>query len=479
METDRPKVLIVDDEELNVKLMELLLQPLDYQIIKAYSGEEALRKVADEPPDLILLDIMMPGIDGFQVCQRLKEDEKTRFIPIVMVTALDQLEDKVKGIEAGADDFLSKPVNRVELLARAKSLIKVKGLNDKILRYQQTLKSLFELTTFSEAHKTRDSLLKELAERTAQLTGMGSVAITMIKDGREEVEAAYNLRTERWEPPKDAISIPLKAYIGKLMGNLWVLGGEKRIDEETIRVLSIVAQRISSEIELLEYNQRLEKTVEDRTRELQKALKDLEEANVEISRAHEEVVFRLALAAEYRDDDTAKHIRRISYYCAAIAKALGLPEHMVRLIRLASPMHDVGKIGTPDHILLKPERLTPEEYEEMKKHTLIGARILGGSSSELLKMAEAIALSHHEKYDGTGYPHGLSGEDIPLVGRIVAVADVFDALTTRRVYKPALPVEEALVIIKKECGSHFDPKVVGAFLSIMDEIIDIKERLKD
>ncbi|MEW5733672.1 MAG: HD domain-containing phosphohydrolase [Thermodesulfobacteriota bacterium] len=215
-------------------------------------------------------------------------------------------------------------------------------------------------------------------------------------------------------------------------------------------------------------NQNLELTRE----KLADAVKNLRGASLE-------TIYRLVLAAEYKDEDTSSHIQRMSHYSAAVARAMELPEKMVDHILYASPMHDVGKIGIPDWILLKPGKLDEGEWEIMKTHTTIGAGILEGSASEIIQMAETIAISHHERWDGSGYPFGLKGEDIPLEGRIVAIGDVFDALTSKRPYKDAYSEEHALSIITKEAGRHFDPTVVEAFLATMEEILSIKKKFKE
>jgi HD-GYP domain-containing protein (c-di-GMP phosphodiesterase class II) len=188
-----------------------------------------------------------------------------------------------------------------------------------------------------------------------------------------------------------------------------------------------------------------------------------------------DTILRLAMAAEYRDDDTGFHIHRMSDYAETIARALGLEPSFCDTLKLSAPMHDVGKIGIRDAILKKPGRLTPEEFEEMKQHTIKGGAILSKSDSDLLKMAENIALTHHEKFDGSGYPRGLGGDDIPIEGRVVAVADVFDALTTKRCYKPAFSVENAFGEIADGRGKHFDPRVAECFLSIRDRIVEIRD----
>lgn len=195
----------------------------------------------------------------------------------------------------------------------------------------------------------------------------------------------------------------------------------------------------------------------------------------QMKKAQLDTICRLAVAAEYKDMDTAAHIERMSRYSACIAKTMGKDQDYVELMRLASPMHDVGKIGIPDAILLKPGKLTEAEFEQMKKHTEIGARILGGSDHPLLKMSETIAWTHHEKFDGSGYPRSLKGDEIPIDGRIVALADVFDALTSRRCYKPAFTVEKALEIITEGRGKHFDPDVVDAFQSSLSDVLAIKK----
>lgn len=205
----------------------------------------------------------------------------------------------------------------------------------------------------------------------------------------------------------------------------------------------------------------LERMVSERTREL--------------DRAYREILQRLSLASEYRDDDTGNHTRRIGEYSAVVARGLGMDDEQVEHLRRASPMHDVGKIGIPDSILLKRGKLTSEEWETMKSHVEIGVRILSGATSGLLRVAEEIARSHHERFDGTGYPHGLAGEEIPLNGRLVAVCDVFDALTSERPYKSAWSVEDAVAEISRCRGSHFDPRIVDIFLDNLPQMMSIRD----
>ncbi|MFP4452239.1 MAG: HD domain-containing phosphohydrolase [Desulfobacterales bacterium] len=222
-------------------------------------------------------------------------------------------------------------------------------------------------------------------------------------------------------------------------------------------------------------NRRLEESISD----LEKALREIEKAHEELDYAYLDTINRLVSAAEYKDEETGDHIVRMSRYCTLIAEELGLSEEMVKLIRYASPMHDIGKIGIPDNILLKPDRLTAQEFEIIKTHTTIGASILSDSKADVLKVAHEIALNHHEKWDGTGYPNGFQKEKTPITGRIVGIADTFDALTSKRPYKDPYPLNVALEIIRSERGASFDPEVVDVFMDNIDRISQIKDEVND
>ncbi|MHB1346726.1 MAG: HD domain-containing phosphohydrolase [Candidatus Humimicrobiaceae bacterium] len=349
---DRPVILVVDDHPQNIELLEAYLEPQGYEIIKASNGEEAIDKLYGQNVDLVLLDVMMPGIDGFEVIRRIRKDSTHRLIPVILVTALHETEDRVKGIEAGCDDFISKPFNKMEILARVRSLLKVKAYNDLMINY------------------------------------------------RKELEQEISRRTE-----------------------------------------------------------------------------DLKLAFEKIKEASLDTIYRLSVASEYKDHDTGTHIKHVSLYAAAVARQLGMDKKTIENILYAAPMHDLGKIGIPDYILTKQAKLDPAEWEIMKQHTSIGAKILQGSNAEFIRMGEIIALNHHEKWDGSGYPNNLVGTEIPIVGRIMAIADVFDALISKRPYrKDPFPIEKALAIIMEERGSHFDPAVADAFFIIKDEIISIEKQ---
>jgi putative two-component system response regulator len=313
----------------------------------ANGGQEAFDKIAANLPDLIMLDLSMPMLDGFEVATHLKNSPQTRDIPVILISGLDSSQNHVKALDAGANDFLSKTAEPEEILARIRSHLKVKQLNDQLSNY-------------------RTSLEKTVSLRTAQL--------------------------------KDASL---------------------------------------------------------------------------------EIIWRLTAASEYRDNETGAHIKRMSHYSAAIAQKMGLAKKAIEAILYGAPMHDIGKIGIPDNILLKPDKLDDKEWEVMKQHAIIGDNILKGSKIGYVRMGAMIARTHHEKWDGSGYPYGLKGRQIPLAGRIVALADVFDALTSKRPYKEAFSIEKSYRIIEQGRGNHFDPDVVDAFFSIQDQILNIKDKYQD
>lgn len=339
-------ILLVDDTKSNVDVLVNALKD-QYKLGVSLSGEDAVRFVKQNLPDLILLDIIMPGTDGFDVCHRLKADPRTRDIPIIFITAMDDLTHKTKGFDVGAVDYITKPFDITEVKARVKTHLTLK--------------------LAGEALKNQNAILEEM--------------------------------------------------------------------------------------------------VRERTKELRKA--------------QIEVINRLGKAAEYRDQDTGTHINRMSKYCRLMGKALGLSREEYDRLDLASTMHDVGKIGISDNILLKPGKLDTREWESMRSHTRIGEELLSGGTSQLLEVARIIAMTHHEKWDGTGYHQHLKGRDIPLVGRITCICDVFDALISRRPYKNPWPVEDALAEIKKGSGVFFDPELVEVFLSLEPEILKIVDTHQD
>lgn len=349
-----PDILIVDDDPLIRKMMCQVLSRQGYDTDSASDGQSALKKVAAGPPDLILLDLKMPGMDGFEVARQIKKNAETSDIPIIAITGHDNVDNHVKAFDLGVDGYIQKTAARASIIAMVRSHLKVKQLNDQMKAYQHNLET-------------------QVALRTSQLN---------------------------------------------------------------------------------------------------QALEQLRSASLD-------TIFKLTSASGYRDNETGAHIKRMSHYSAVVAQKMGLKDKTVEALLHAAPMHDIGKIGIPDKILLKPGKLDAEEWEVMKKHTIIGADILKGSNINYVRMGETIALTHHEKWDGSGYPYGIKGRKIPLVGRITAIADVFDALTSDRPYKKAFSIEKSNQIISQECGKHFDPDVVDAFFEVQDAILQIKESYQE
>lgn len=355
-------VLVVDDTEVNVDILMNALGE-SYDVSVAMDGREAIETVAEEAPDLILLDIMMPEMDGYEVCRRLKADERTAKIPVIFLTALTEIENKTKGFQMGAVDYITKPFEITEVQARVKT------------------------------------------------------HLSLVLAGRE----------------------------------------------------------------LAMQNEILEIKVAERTREL--------------AVAQDVTIHSLASLAETRDNETGGHILRTQRYVLALARQLAdhprygeaLDEKTVNLFFKSAPLHDIGKVGVPDAILHKPGKLTDEEFDTMKTHCELGYQSLLKAEKlfemevrpSFLTHAKDIARTHQEKWDGSGYPQGLKGEEIPLSGRIMAVADVYDALICKRVYKPAFPHEKAVAIISEGRGSHFDPDVVDAFLEIQESVKQIAAEFSD
>jgi putative two-component system response regulator len=360
-----PRILLVDDEPLNIKVVRKYLAGAGYWDFNSTTNPaEVVPLMIRSEPDVVLLDIVMPKFTGLDILSAIRGDEQLSHIPVVMLTALEDRETKCQALWLGATDFLAKPVDPSELVSRVRNVLLVKAHHDHLRNHAADLERMVN-------------------ERTAQLEA-----------------------------------------------------------------------------------------------------------------SHQNVIHCLAKAAEFRDDDTGRHVLRVGAYAAIIARQLGWDDAAVQMLRQAAQLHDVGKIGIPDAILSKPGKLTAEEFDLMqkhcgfgkrifesltdaessvlRKHAEVGQRILGDCASPVLEMAAQIALTHHERWDGSGYPLGLSGEDIPLVGRITAVADVFDALSTKRCYKPAFALEKCFAILTEGRGKHFDPQVLDAFFAAREQIVAVQ-----
>jgi len=352
------RVLVVDDDPSIRRALTRTMSQFGHEVVEAENGPEALAKI-DDGIDLVLLDVNMPGLGGFEVVERLRQDPRRRDVPIMMVTGEDDARNWRRALDVGASDFISKPVNMLELALRSTWLLTMKSASDEL-----------------RAHR-RD----------------------------------------------------------------------------------------------------LEHLVDQRTAALRQALTETAEAQRRTWEAHLDTVRRLVLAAEYRDEGTAAHIERIGQYSGMLARMHGLDADEAQLIELAAPMHDVGKIGIPDQILRKKGPLTEAEWEIMRQHPAIGGSILEGSPSPVVQAGRTIALGHHERWDGRGYPHGLQGGAIPLHARICTVADVFDALTTDRPYRARWSFVQAFELMGADRGRQFDPDVLATFLQHRDTFAATWERL--
>lgn len=342
------EVAIIDDTPVNLALMQAMVGRIEHCESHAFvDPREGLAWCLANDPDLVIVDYMMPELDGLELIRLLRAQDCEHEIPVLMVTAAHEKEVRYEALECGATDFLTKPIDKNEFLPRVRNMLTLR----------------------------RHSV--------------------MLRNRASELAEAVRLATQ------------------------------------------------------------------------------------EIHERERETVTRLAKAAEFRDPETGGHIQRMAYFSRLIAQRLELDPEVIERLFAAAPMHDVGKLGTPDQILLKPGRLTPEEFEIMKEHASIGYEILKDSSSPVVRMGAEIALSHHERFDGKGYPRGLFGEAIPLIGRIVAIADVFDALTSDRPYKPAWDVQEACEYLIRGRGHHFDPRCIDAFLDDWDEVQRIRAAFSD
>jgi response regulator RpfG family c-di-GMP phosphodiesterase len=504
----KPKILCVDDEPVNLKLLHTFLTPKGYEVIPAEGGKEAIRIIQDQWIDIVLLDVMMPEVNGFEVCKWIKSSDMYRNIPVVMITALASKEHRIRGIEAGAEDFISKPIDQGEVLARIKMLLRMRDLNDRVTRGYTNLNRLISagedvINKFSPLHfdfmGTIDHIVSQIIRQAGDEEDKPRIVLVgYLDEGKKwkwyQYESAFQelLRTPLESNIQQVLNFPQRGDSKIAYYNEEDL---KKIGFQTFikKVESIIPIKmtnficyISSEFSIFAINYSFEVTSYDtsvlKSIVMQSVfLKSLADQIKETENAFAYTVHSLVRACQANDEETGYHVTRVGEYCAVIARKLKMIESFQRRIRLQALMHDVGMIYIPARIIKKPGTLTPEEWKIVKNHPLFGVKILGNHPR--LAMAKNIALAHHEKWDGSGYPYGLAGEKIPVEARIASIADHYDTLRCARPYKPSYDHGTACRIIgegnERVKPAHFDPRVFQAFKEVAPQFEEIFERWKD
>lgn len=504
-----PSILCVDDESINLSLLRAVLIPQGYEVVTADDGQTALELLNKKHFDLVLLDVMMPRMDGFTVCRLIRENEKLMRVPVIMITSLTSKQDRIKGIEAGAEDFISKPFDQGEVLARIKMLLKMKGLVDSL---HTAYTNISHLTAFSKATLENfnplsfdflsqiDAVVTRIIRQTADDPEKPQIVLVGTSDQKNawswnQYEFSYNDLDRALLQSKSGFStifnLPEKGKSRTIFYNAEDIPRSElqhffdNMVSFKITVSNAVCY-LSRDVCIiaLNYGRKVsayDASVLDSLVLNVLFLKSLSLQMKEVENAFEYTVYALARAAEANDEDTGNHILRVGEYSAILAKKLGMSDEFVRTIRVQATLHDVGKIHIPPAILKKPGKLTPDEFAEMKKHTLYGTKIIG--SHVQLTMGRSIALTHHESFDGSGYPKGLKGAAIPIEGMIVYIADQYDALRNKRVYKPAFDHTRTLDIItrgdERTLPRHFDPRVLKAFQDTARKFEEVYEKLNN
>jgi response regulator RpfG family c-di-GMP phosphodiesterase len=497
LNTLSPVILCIDDEPGNLKLLERTLGSSGYLVLKANDGQEALDIISSRKVDLVLTDVMMPGIDGFETCRQIKGNERYRHIPVVMITALDSKTDRILGIEAGADEFLAKPYDHGEVLARVKMLLRTKQLDEMLDVSYSNIQSLTSfgshiMTSFSPAWfdlmAQIDNLANQIIRKDADVAGRPSTVLVRILNEDAFVWHRYWFNSGSLQRSNIELRTPLSISNSDTASfyNSPVVSPQFRQLVGDLATMGIVVENmtcyLSNMASVFAFNYGREVTRFDAAVLESLAMQTLFFMHLAIQIRESDDAFAytvhsLARASEANDEDTGDHILRVGEYCAVVGQRLGLAEQWIKGIKLQATLHDVGKLNIPSDILRKPGELDPEEWNIMRRHTVKGAKIIGDHPK--FTIAKQIALSHHERWDGSGYPFGYSGERIPLEGRIMNIADQYDALRNARVYKPSLDHATTVRIITEGDGRtmphHFDPQVLKVFVetaSLFEEVYE-------
>lgn len=522
--SDPLTVLVVDDDADFRRLCRAHLQRAKYQVLEAENGMVALARVAEEHVDVVIMDIMMPEMDGLECTRRLRSEAATKSIPIIMSSGRTHADDIVAGLEAGANDYLTKPINHHELLLRVHNMATLHRSRIKLLYEQEQLARanevrgeqaramsiLFELSRALAASAKTTDVLEHVLSATAELVSCRRVSIMLPDDnGQLTIVGALGI-------DDDIIAeIQVRRGVG-IAGKVFATGKSTvvnrdqdvtrpnpRYESDFYASAPLVCKTITAAGRVqgvLNVTERYGGQPFD-TRELEYleivcnmtalALEQMRNQEAK-DQAQKAIVIGMAALAEYRDTDTGTHLKRVTEYALTLARELRTANAFANVIddpflddlEQAMPLHDIGKVAVPDAILLKPGKLTDEEFAIMEGHTTLGAQVIQSVIDNVigagfLRMTKEIALSHHERFDGSGYPAGLAGEEIPLPARIAAVADVYDALRSKRPYKAAFEHDQAIKIIRQETGSHFDPAIVTAFLKREQDFAELALELGD
>jgi PAS domain S-box-containing protein len=458
---DKPVILVVDDQPQNIELLEAHLVPQGYEIVKAANGEEALGKLSGNQIDLILLDVMMPGMDGFEVTRRVRQDNTHRLLPIILVTVLRETEDRIKGIEAGCDDFISWPVDKMELLVRVRSLLKVKAYNDLMSNYRKELES--EVTRRTEELKHtlifQQRLIDALPvpvfykDSEGRYLGCNSSFEKFFGQKREQVtgKSVYELS------PKEFADI----YHEKDLALLQNPG---------IQIYESAVKDTGGVVHNVIFHKATFPNMDGSVGGLIGAILDITDRKQAVERIRKALgatVQAIAVTVETRDPYTAGHQRRVSDLARAIATEMNLPIDQIDGIRMAAAIHDLGKISVPAEILSKPTKLTALEFSLIKTHAQSGYDIL--KDIDFPWPVARTVLEHHERMNGSGYPNGLTGDNTLMESRILSVADVVESMASHRPYRPTLGIDAALNEISKNKGVLYDPEVSDACLRLFHE----------